>query len=173
MEKKNLIYTILAALVFAWLLYQWFGPCEDPGSDQDQIRRLIDRCVSLVEQHKLSELMDLTTEDFIASPRSHDRRSVKRYLFVFFNRYKNFKMVYPNPPIELQPDTQTATAKLSLLIVRQGEDLPDTGDLIDDPEKFAEEFADMANFYRLFLSLRKVDDEWLISQATLVRFKVF
>ena len=173
MEKpeKKTVYAVLALMVCAWLLYEWFGPCEDPGSDQDQIRKLIDRCITLAEQHNVSEIMELTTEDFRASPRAQDRRSAKRALFVFFRRYQNFKLIYPNPPIELQLDNKTARAKLTLLMVAKGEDLPDTSDLMDDPEKFAEEFADMANLFRLYLDLRKVDEEWLISHAAVKRFR--
>lgn len=138
--------------------------CEGPD-DEQQVRALIADAVAAAEAHDLGGLMGLTTGDFVVKPGSVGRQEVKGVLLMAFRRYGRFGVRHPAPVVSVAEDRLTASADLPFLIVREGAEAPDLGDLMDDPEGWMERVADMGDAYYLELGLEKTGDGWRAARA--------
>jgi hypothetical protein len=128
---------------------------------------LIKTGAELAEQKQIGDMIDLTTEDFVATPGMKDRRMVRRILFAAFAHYKNFSILYPQLKIEIAEDGASAVVEFPFAVVRKEHKLPALTDLYDDPQGWVEAFGEKADLYHLKMQLRKQDGEWLVAQAQL------
>lgn len=142
-------------------------------TDEQQILALIDEGARLAEQHDLGGLLDTVTQDVMVLPRRIGRQELKGMLLYFFQRYPAFSLHFPRPSIEHQPGAAQALASVILLMIRQGEAVPDLSDLADDPARWAEQAGDLANLLRLKLDLRKEDGDWRVSRVKVESFRGF
>ncbi len=135
------------------------------------IHQLIKEGAELAEQHNAHGLMKLTTEDFLARPGQHNSREVRRILWLAFNHYGNFRLMYPEPSVELQSGGSGARAKVYFLIVRKEQSVPKLKELYKNPQSWLEEVGENADLYRLKLELLKKNGDWLVKGALLEPFR--
>lgn len=124
----------------------------------------------LGEKHALGEIFDLTTEDFTAFPGKLDRRETRRILFLAFRHYGEFRILYPQPDVEVQSDRVSASAVFPFLIVKKDVSLPNLKNLVEEPQRWLEAVGENADLYRLKLDLVKAEGRWVVRQALLQRF---
>ncbi|MGD8383677.1 MAG: hypothetical protein PVJ11_16160, partial [Syntrophobacterales bacterium] len=139
--------------------------------DTEQIRELIKEGARLAEEHNISGLLKLTSEDFVARPGNHDDREVKGILWYAFNRYGHFKVMYPEPSVDLEESGRAASAKVYFMIVQKERSIPELKDLYKDPRGWLEEVGETADLYRLKLELLKKNEDWLVRSALLEPFR--
>lgn len=139
--------------------------------DTEQIRNLIKEGAKLAEEHNIAGLLKLTSEDFVALPGKHDDREVKRILWYAFNHYGNFKVMYPEPSVDLEEKSKAASAKVYCMIVRKEQSIPELKDLYRDPRGWLEEVGETADLYRLKLELLKKNGNWLVQSVLLEPFR--
>lgn len=154
-------YLALAVLV-AW-------PCTGckPGDDEKAIRDIIERAAKMAERHETSDIMDLTTGRFEASPGERNRDEVRTVLLLAFRQYGSFAILYARPVVEIDPSGLAARARVPFIVVREGRPIPDLGGLMDDPEGWIREAGKTTDPYNLELWFDKVDGEWLVGRARL------
>ena len=140
-------------------------------NEAERIRSLIKKGAELAEKHDLSGLMKFTSEDFVAQPGKHGSREVKRILWFAFNHYGNFRIMYPEPSVDLGPQGLDASARVYFLIVRREQSAPRVEDLYKDPKGWIEKVGESADLYRLSLDLLKRDGDWLVKGALLEPFR--
>jgi len=139
--------------------------------EAEKIRNLIKQGAELAEKHDISGLLTFTTEDFIAQPGKHGSREVRRVLWFAFNYYGNFKIMYPEPSVDLGPEGRDGSARVYFLIVKREQIAPNIKDLYKDPKGWIEEVGESADLYRLSLDLLKKNGDWLVKGALLEPFK--
>ncbi len=139
--------------------------------DTEKIRALIKEGAKLAEEHSAAGLLELTTEDFVARPGQHNDREVRRILWLAFNHYGNFKVMYPEPSVELGEGGGVASAKVYFIIVKKGRSIPELKDLYKDPRGWLEEVGETADLYRLYLELLKNNGDWLVRSVLLEPFR--
>lgn len=137
----------------------------------EAVRDLIKKGAELAQKHAVDDLMELTTEDFSASPGTRDAGEVKRILFMAFRHYRTFKIHYPRPSVLFGREEGRARAALYFVIVRRDQPFPDLKDLYRDPERWIEAAREKADLYQLQLDLLKAGDDWKIQKAHLEGFK--
>jgi hypothetical protein len=157
---------MVALLVFSCCLL----PSCSRENDVEVIRQLVNKAAKEAEAHDIGGLMKLTTEDFIADPGGHDRRAVRGILFRAFAYYKQFRLVYPQPSVELASDDKTAAATVYFLIVRKDISFPELDSLYHDPQGWLDQVGENADLYRLHLKLGKKEGKWLVRLAQLESF---
>jgi hypothetical protein len=140
-------------------------------NETERIRSLIKKGAELAEKHDLSGLMKFTSEDFVAQPGKHGSREVKRILWFALNHYGNFRIMYPEPSVDLGPQGLDASARVYFLIVRREQSAPKVEDLYKDPKGWIEKVGESADLYRLSLDLLKRDGDWLVKGALLEPFR--
>ena len=101
-------YPTIAALLVAAVLATGHGACSgcEEQDDETLIRSMVRHAVGLAEQHKLGDLMKLTTKELTVRPHGMTRQEVKGVLLMAFRRYGKFTIKHPQPPflkIEPQP----------------------------------------------------------------------
>ncbi|MGD9338045.1 MAG: hypothetical protein PVF76_12035 [Syntrophobacterales bacterium] len=170
--KKNIgWHNFLVRLALFWLIPCLFLTSCPAKDDADIIRQLIKEGAKLAAEHDAVGLMQLTTEDFFAGPGQQDRKEVRRILWLAFRHYGEFKIVYPEPSIEVASSSDEAAAKLYFLIVRKERSLPRLDDLYEDPQRWLQEVGESADLYRLTLDFVKKDGDWLVNRSLLEPFK--
>jgi hypothetical protein len=115
--------------------------------------------------------MELATSDFSALPGKRNREEVRGILFMAFRHYRQFRILYPQPGIDLDGTGDAATATVYFLIVREEGSYPGLKDLYDDPGGWLDEVGENADLYRLTLDLIKKEGDWRTTQAHLEPFK--
>jgi hypothetical protein len=165
MGPKSLATYVTISIACALLLQLASCSSCQEQDDEKLLRAMIRQAVELATRHDLGELMAMTTDDFVANPGHHTRQEVKGILLLAFRRYGQFSIEHPRPSVDLSPSKLTATAEVPFLIVRQGVDLPDLGDLYEDPERWIEQAGEKADAYFLELKLLKTDDGWRVEKA--------
>lgn len=140
--------------------------------DAQQIRALIATGVGLAEEHDVSGLLALATEDVQAAPMDLDRRGIRGVLWRTFKAYGSIRILYPYPAIELDGTLKEASAQFPFLIVKKDRRLPDLERLQDDPAAWLEAVGSQADLYRLRLQLIQQGGAWLVERAMLERFSV-
>jgi len=159
----------ICAIPFPLLVLACLLSCS-PGDETAEIREVIKQGATLGEEHDISGLINLTTDDFVALPGNVDRRETRRILWLAFRHYGSFKVLYPLPSIDLKPDRRSASAGFPFLILRKDASFPKLEELYEDPQKWLEEVGENADLYRLKLELIKLDGRWVAKQALLERF---
>jgi hypothetical protein len=159
----------ICAILFPLLVLGCILSCS-PGDETTAIRELIKQGAALGEEHDISGLINLTSDDFIALPGNVDRRETRRILWLTFRHYGSFRVLYPLPSVDLKPDRRSASAGFPFLILRKDASLPKLKELYEDPQKWLEEVGENADLYRLKLQLIKLDGRWVTKQALLERF---
>ncbi len=139
--------------------------------EAEVIHRLIKKGVKLAEKHNVGGLMELTAEGFLALPGDRDRAQVRSILFMAFRHYREFRILYPQPSVDLEGTGDAASATIYFLIVRQDRSYPELKDLYGDPGGWLEEVGENADLYRLKLELIKKGGDWLTKRAHLEPFK--
>jgi hypothetical protein len=142
-------------------------------SRKDEVGRillLIQEGARLAEAHSVRELMELTTEDFQATPGPLDRPETGRILWWAFRHYGNFKVLYPKPAIDLKTE-DAASARIYFMIVKKERTYPDLKKLYNDPQAWLEEVGENADLYRLTLGLLRKNEDWRVKSALLEPFK--
>jgi hypothetical protein len=161
---------VVAALLALWTILFFASTSCSKKDDSENIRQLVKQGVKLAEEHDIVGLMKHTTEDFLANPGQHDRRRVRAILFRAFNYYREFKIVYPRPIIELAAGDESASARVYFLIVRKDISMPALDRLYNDPKGWLEEVGENADLYRLTLELLKKKGNWLVKLTLLESF---
>jgi len=143
-------------------------------TEKDQaevLQRLIKKGATLAEEHDLGGLMDLTTEDFSALPGNRDRQEVRGILLMAFRHYRQFRILYPEPSVELFGSGEAASSRIYFLIVRKDRSYPNLDELTKDPKGWLEEVGENADLYRLELEFVKKKGDWVARRAHLEPFK--
>ena len=157
----------ISRLVVLGVILSLFFPSCSKEDDAEKIRGLIKEGAELAEKHDLSGLIKFTTEDFLAQPGKHGRREVRRILWFGFNHYGHFRIIYPEPSVDLGPEGREASARVYFLIVKKEQSTPKVRDLYKDPKGWIEEVGDTADLYRLSLEWSKEKGDWLVKRALL------
>ena len=142
-----------------------------PKDDVQIIRGLIKEGAELAEDHNVSGIMELTTEDVVALPGHHNRMEIKRIIFAALMHYGKLKVLYPKPSVELSTTDNSATCMIYLLIVKKDRTIPDVKDLYEEPRRWLETVGENADLFQVRLQLLKMDGKWLVKQAHLEGFK--
>ena len=87
-----------------------------------------------------------------------------------FRHYKEFKVIYPKPSVELEPSGLAAFAKIYFMIVKKDLSFPKLKEFYKDPQGWLEEAGENADLYRLKLELLKKNRDWLVTRAHLELF---
>jgi len=156
--------------VLGVILLLFFPSCSKED-EAEKIRSLIKEGVELAEKHDPSGLIKFTTEDFLAQPGQHGSREVRRILWFAFNHYGHFRIIYPEPSVDLGPKGREASARVYFVIVKKEQSTPKVKDLYKDPKGWIEEVGDSADLYRLSLQLSKENGDWLVKRALLEPFR--
>lgn len=143
--------------------------CSGKGPE-DEIREIIREGAAFAEEHDVGGLLALSTQDFVAYPGKRDRRATRGILWMTFRHYKTFRILYPEPGVDLEGDGRAASARVFCLIVREKQASPRLEDLYKDPRGWLEEVGEKADLYRLDLDWIKDGDHWLVSKARLEPF---
>jgi hypothetical protein len=144
--------------------------CPDKD-DTEAIHRLIRKGAKLAEEHDVGELMQMTSEDFSAMPGKRGRDEVRGILWMAFRHYRQFKILYPEPGIDLLAGGDGATSRIYFLIVRKDRSYPDLNALYRDPQGWVEAVGENADLYRLTLDWARKKGDWIVTRAHLEPFK--
>jgi hypothetical protein len=139
--------------------------------EAEVLRGMIRKGAALAEEHDVGGLIDLTTEDFAALPGNRDRHEVRGILLMAFRHYRQFRILYPEPSVELSGSGDAASSRVYFLIVRQDRSYPNLDELTKDPKGWVEEVGENADLYRLELDFVKKKGDWVASRAHLEPFK--
>ena len=139
--------------------------------DTDVIRQLIKQGALCAENHDIRGLIKLTTEDFLAMPGQHDHNGVRRILWMAFRHYQEFKVMYPQPSVELESNGLNASATIYFVIVKKDVSFPQLTELYKDPQGWLEAAGENVDLYRLTLELLKKNKDWLVTRAHLELFR--
>ena len=163
--RQSPIKKLISSLALAVLL----AACS--GNDAtDAIRALIEEAETRAEAHNIRGLMDLTTDDFVATPGPRDKREVKQVLWLAFRHYREFNILYPEPIVALDAGGKAASAAIHFLIVRKDAEFPELEALYRSPGKWIEAVGDNADLYRLEVDFKKAGGDWMASRASLQPF---
>lgn len=143
------------------------------NDDAALIRNLIKTGAALAEEHNINDLLQLTSEDFLAQGGKLNHRQVKQYLWLVFKRYGKFHVLYPVPAIELAENGRSAKVEFYFLIVKKEQSFPNLKKLYRDPQRWLEEVGENADPYRLNAKLKKNSGAWLVSTAKIETFRGF
>jgi hypothetical protein len=166
--KKNLIKMMIPAV---FLFFMCMASACSQKDDVQVIREMIKEAAGLAEDHNVSEIMELTTEDVVALPGHHNRLEIKRLIFSAFMHYGKLKVLYPKPSVDLSTTDDSATSMIYLLIVKKDRSIPDVKDLYEEPRRWLEKVGENADLYQIELQLVKKDNKWLVKQVHLEGFK--
>lgn len=152
------------------ILFVFLTACSEKD-DAAAIRALIEKGAQLAEDHDVSGILDLTTDDVIALPGKHDRGEIKRIIWAAFMHYGKFKVLYPKPSVDLAETENSASCRIYLLIVKKEQALPDLKALYDDPKSWLEQVGERADLYQMNLQLLKKERTWLVQKAQVESFR--
>ena len=161
----------LLRLALLGLIFLLFSPSCSKEDEAEKIRSLIKEGAELAEKHDISGLIKFTTEDFTAQPGNQGSREVRRILWFAFNYYGNFRIMYPEPSVDLGPEGRDGSARVYFLIVKKEQSAPKVKDLYKDPKGWIQEVGESADLYRLSLELSKENGDWLVKRALLEPFR--
>jgi hypothetical protein len=160
-----------ARLAILWaILFASVSSCS-PTDEVTAIREIIKKGAALAEDHDVGGLMELTTKDVVALPGRHNRQGIKRIIWMAFKHYGNFKVLFPEPSVNLASNENSASSRIYLLIVKKDRNLPALKELYTEPRQWLEEVGENADLYQLDLQMLKENGDWLVKQAHLEGFK--
>ena len=163
-------YFLCNLAVLGMILLLLFPSCTKED-ETEKIRSLIKEGVELAEKHDISGLIAFTTKDFIAQPGKHGSQEVRRILWFAFNHYGNFRIMYPEPSVDLGPEGREGSARVYFVIVKKDQSVPKVQDLYKDPKGWIEQVGERADLYRLSLDVVKEHGDWLVKGALLEPFR--
>ncbi|UCH20214.1 MAG: hypothetical protein JSU83_16875 [Deltaproteobacteria bacterium] len=164
-------FTVLLKWTAYWVIFFFLPVSCAEKDDVAVIRQLVEEGAKLAEKQDINGLMKLTTEDFLALPGKHDNREVKTIIWLAFKHYRKFRILFPEPSINLAADSQTAFASVKFLIVKKDQSLPNLNELWKNPKRWLEMVGENADLYQLKLEWLKKDKDWLVRQARLESFR--
>ena len=138
--------------------------------DEKALQELVEKAARFAEEHDISAILDLTTEDFRAQPGDLDHRGAKRILFLAFKHYRELRVLHPRPSVDLESGRDLPTVSVPFLIVKKDQSLPELKKLYNDPKAWIQEVSEGADLYRFKLKVEKMEGEWLVKRACLERF---
>lgn len=162
-----------ARLAIVWTILFLLATSCSEKDDVVAIRELIKKGAELAQDHDINGILDLTTEDLVALPGHRNRREIKRIIWSAFMRYGSFRVLYPEPAVDLTAKENTATARVYVLIVRKNQPLPKLKELYKDPKRWLEAVGEHADLYQINLQMLKKNGHWFVRQARLESFKGF
>ncbi|MFC1823994.1 hypothetical protein ACFL9T_14885 [Thermodesulfobacteriota bacterium] len=165
-SARSLI-TITGLVVF-FVIAGWGCSAED---DVSAIRGLIETAVESAEIHEIGEIIDLTSDDFQALPGNLNRKATAGVLWRTFRHYGDFKIIHPQPGVDLEPESDKAKASFPFLIVKKEHAFTELEKLYKDPKGWIEAVGESADLYRIELQLTGEGGDWLVRKATLERFR--
>ncbi len=163
-RNKQTVITLAGAVFF--LLAAACSQKDDTAA----IRALIQKGAKLAEDHDISGMMELTTENVVALPGSHSRLEIKRIIWSALKHYGKIKILYPKPSVDLSAEDNQASCRTYLLIVKKDRVVPDLKNLYDDPKGWIELVGENADLYQLKLEMLKTNGRWLVRRAHLKAF---
>ncbi len=99
-----------------------------------------------------------------------DRRETGKILWWAFRHYGDFKILYPEPSIDLGSN-DTASARIYFVIVKKERSYPELKKLYKDPKAWLEAVGENADLYRLTIGFAKKNTDWVVKSALLEPFK--
>jgi hypothetical protein len=171
MNRYSNWFGFLLKLTPLWLIPLFLLASCAEKDEAEEIRQLIREGAKFAEEHDARALMKLTTEDFFAQPGQHDHREVRQILWMAFRHYREFRVMYPEPSVDLEANGADASATVYFLIVRKKQSIPELDDFHKNPRRWLEEVGENADLYRLKLKLLKKDGDWLVRRALLEPFR--
>jgi hypothetical protein len=172
MYKHNFLITLTLLTLFGIISFFGLTSCSEKD-DVTLIRNLIKEGAALAEEQDISAMMKLAADDFLAQPGSLNRREVRKFIWLVFRKYGKFRILYPEPAIELAADSQSAAATVHFLIAKKEQTIPTLEKLYKDPQRWLEEVSENADLYRLNLKLRQKNGDWLVSITEVEPFRGF
>jgi len=166
--KKTLTKMMIPWMVF---FFYFLATSCSQKDDVQVIRALIKEGAKLAEEHNVSGIMELATEDVVALPGHHNRLEIKRIIFAALMHYGKLKILYPKPSVDLSTTDNSATCMIYLLIVKKDRTIPDVKDLYEEPRRWLETVGENADLFQIKLQLLKKDGSWRVNQAHLEGFK--
>ena len=160
-RRKRTLFTL------TWVVFFFMAAACAQEDDAAAIRALIQKGAKLAEDHDISGVMELTTEDIVAQPGAHNRLEIKRIIWSALMHYGEIKILYPKPSVDLSAEENQASCGMFLLIVKKDRVVPDLKDLYDDPQSWLETVGDNADLYQLKLEWLKTDSRWQVRKARL------
>jgi len=163
----------LTKMMIPWMVFFFFflaASCSQKD-DVQVIRELIKEGAKLAEDHNVSGIMELATEDVVALPGHHNRIEIKRIIWAALMHYGKLKVLYPKPSVDLSTTDNRATCMIYLLIVKKDRTIPDVKDLYEEPRRWLETVGENADLFQIKLQLLKKDGTWRVNQAHLEGFK--
>lgn len=142
---RLLFYALAAALASA---------CSR-GTDEEQIRALIDSAETAAEARDVSDLMDLVADNY-ADDRGSDKDELQRFMRAYFVMHPKIELLVTIGEIELETANRARVqVDVAMLGTRLGGG-PEQTSLTGDLES-------------LRVELRRVDSQWRVSRADRVR----
>jgi len=163
--KEQTTQTILLMILFIFVT-----SCSQKD-DAAAIRALVKKGSQLAEDHDVSGILELTTDDVVALPGRNNRLQIKRIIWSAFMHYGQLKVLYPNPSVDLSDTQNSASCRIYFLIVKKEQAFPGLKELYNDPKRWLEEVGENADLYQINLQLLKKDGTWLVREAHLEGFK--
>jgi hypothetical protein len=163
----------LTKMMIPWMVFFFFflaASCSQKD-DLHVISGLIKEGAKLAEDHNVSGIMELATEDVVALPGHHNRIEIKRIIWAALMHYGKLKVLYPKPSVDLSTTDNSATCMIYLLIVKKDRTIPDVKDLYEEPRRWLETVGENADLFQIKLQLLKKDGMWRVNQAHLEGFK--
>ena len=160
-------------MMIPWMVFFFFflaASCSQKD-DVHVIRELIKEGAKLAEDHNVSGIMELATEDVVALPGHHNRIEIKRIIWAALMHYGKLKVLYPKPSVDLSTTDNRATCMIYLLIVKKDRTIPDVKDLYEEPRRWLETVGENADLFQIKLQLLKKDGSWRVNQVHLEGFK--
>lgn len=146
------------------------GWCCTGSGEAGRIREVIAEGAARAEARDLRGLLDLTAEGFRARPGDRTLEQVAETLAVAFYYYRRFRVLYPQPSVELSDDGRAANASVHFLVVREERSYPGLEELSEDPSLWLEKVGENADLYHLVLELVKTDAGWRAQAAELTTY---
>ena len=170
MQRTRTIRSFVRFTAFYFIILLMGWGCS-AGDDVGAIREVIETAVESAEKHEIGEIIDFTTEDFLALPGELNRKATAGILWRTFRYYGEMKIVHPQPGVELESENDKATAHFPFMIVKKEHAFTRLKDLYEDPGGWIKAVGESADLYRLKLELTREGGDWLVRRATLERFK--
>lgn len=161
----------LALLALACIVTFTTG-CKSDTSDEAQIRAVVSEAVEYAEAHNTSDLLDLTSNEFIANPGRRTRADVSRVLFVAFKRYGNFKVQHPRYSVSIDDSGREASATIPFLVVREGQDDGELEEITGDPRSWVDAATRaVGDPHTLAIRFVKLRDTWKVKSVEIKGLK--
>ena len=163
----------LTKIMIPWMtsFFLFMASACSQKDDVQVIRGLIKEGAELAEDHNVSGIMEMTTEDVVAFPGNHNRMEIKRIIFAALMHYGKLRVLYPKPSVDLSTTDNSATCMIYLLIVKKDRTIPDVKDLYEEPRRWLEKVGENADLFQVELQLLKKDGKWLVNRARLEGFR--